>query len=421
MRVMLRLTDMICSFPGRRDYREQLYLERGMFRKGECECPARRRGGARRRSSTSLNLGRFPDCSELQGSKCQPSADASGYGWGMPAAHPRPATISDVAAQAGVSKAAASQALSGKGRISPATRDRIAEAATALGYRPSSTAQNLSSARAGVVGLLLPAHSENLPFSHQLALGALIASEQFRSTIRILSPELVAAGGPIPRLDGCVIVDPVLTDERVGTVLNWGLPSVCVEPAQNEFPSPNAVLTSRHEIAVTELLDHLRDRGAQSIALPLPELGTRWTEDYLRGASAWSARTNTRVTHIPVPAESEAGDPTIAHSIVAIESSFDAAIFVSDRAALAAAFAATAAGRQVGSDFLLASYLDSGYLTAVEPGITAMNLDPSGLGGAAVTLLHEVIESAANQSGAEEMLIRELTPRLVARASTLGA
>lgn len=332
----------------------------------------------------------------------------------------RPATIGDVAARAGVSKAAASQALSGKGRISEATRARIAAVAAELEYRPNSTAQNLSSARAGIVGVLLPAHSEHLPFSHQLALGALVASEPFRSTVRILTPDLVAPHTPPLRLDGCVIVDPVAADPHVRTVLGWGVPTVCIEPPLDDALTPDAALTSRHDRAVRELLEHLRARGARRIALPVPELGTRWTADYLRGAAEWAAQTGIPVTHIPIAPAAEAAGPELTHEIVAQSSGYDAAIFVSDRAAIAAAFAAATAGRRVGEDFLLASYLDSDYLTAAEPRITAMHLDPAGLGRAAIELLHEVI--AAREAGAASVAdrVRELIPHVRARASTAG-
>jgi LacI family transcriptional regulator len=45
-------------------------------------------------------------------------------------------SLGDVAAAAGVSRATASRALSGRGRVSPSTRERVEVAAEKLGYRP---------------------------------------------------------------------------------------------------------------------------------------------------------------------------------------------------------------------------------------------------------------------------------------------
>ncbi len=53
-------------------------------------------------------------------------------------------TLEDVAARVGVSVAAVSQALSGKGRISQETKDRILEVVEELSYQPDRYAQNLA-------------------------------------------------------------------------------------------------------------------------------------------------------------------------------------------------------------------------------------------------------------------------------------
>lgn len=53
-------------------------------------------------------------------------------------------TLEDIAARVGVSVAAVSQALSGKGRISQETKDRILEVVEELSYQPDRYAQNLA-------------------------------------------------------------------------------------------------------------------------------------------------------------------------------------------------------------------------------------------------------------------------------------
>lgn len=66
------------------------------------------------------------------------------------------ATLKAVAAQAEVSIATASRALSGHPRVDPQTRDRVREAAAAVGYRPNAAARALKSNRSSLVGLVLP-------------------------------------------------------------------------------------------------------------------------------------------------------------------------------------------------------------------------------------------------------------------------
>ena len=53
--------------------------------------------------------------------------------------------LDDVARAAGVSTATVSRALSGRGRTSEATRERVRAAAHALGYVASATASSLAS------------------------------------------------------------------------------------------------------------------------------------------------------------------------------------------------------------------------------------------------------------------------------------
>jgi LacI family transcriptional regulator len=64
------------------------------------------------------------------------------------------ATIRAVARTAGVSVSTASKALNGKGRMRPATRERIAQVARDLGYRPNRNATSLTNGRTYTVGLL---------------------------------------------------------------------------------------------------------------------------------------------------------------------------------------------------------------------------------------------------------------------------
>jgi DNA-binding LacI/PurR family transcriptional regulator len=65
-------------------------------------------------------------------------------------------SIDDVARLAGVSTATVSRALTGRGKVSAESRERVREAASALGYVPSSSASSLASGRTRNVGVLVP-------------------------------------------------------------------------------------------------------------------------------------------------------------------------------------------------------------------------------------------------------------------------
>jgi DNA-binding LacI/PurR family transcriptional regulator len=69
-------------------------------------------------------------------------------------------TIDDIARDLGVSKTTVSRAISGKGRISAATRRRIADYANQYNYRPSAAAQSLAESRTRNLMLVI---GENAP------------------------------------------------------------------------------------------------------------------------------------------------------------------------------------------------------------------------------------------------------------------
>jgi LacI family transcriptional regulator len=66
-----------------------------------------------------------------------------------------PGTIRDVAREAGVSQATAARALAGYGYVSEATRLRVRDAATTIGYRPNAVARSLVSGATKTIGVVV--------------------------------------------------------------------------------------------------------------------------------------------------------------------------------------------------------------------------------------------------------------------------
>jgi DNA-binding LacI/PurR family transcriptional regulator len=74
----------------------------------------------------------------------------------MPSEIPAIRSISDLARMAGVSVSTVSRALTGKGTLNQATRDRIRALADSHGFRLNVAAQNLRLGRTGAIGVLFP-------------------------------------------------------------------------------------------------------------------------------------------------------------------------------------------------------------------------------------------------------------------------
>ncbi len=85
-------------------------------------------------------------------------------------------TINDVALAAGVSVSTVSLVLSGKGRISSATGERVNQAIEQLGFVRNRQAASLRGGQSGVIGLIVSDLSK--PFYAELTAGLTDAPEQ---------------------------------------------------------------------------------------------------------------------------------------------------------------------------------------------------------------------------------------------------
>ncbi|MBE9373774.1 LacI family DNA-binding transcriptional regulator [Saccharopolyspora sp. HNM0983] len=214
-------------------------------------------------------------------------------------------TLSQVAAQAGVSLSTASLVFSGAGPVSAATREKVHRAAARIGYTgPDPLARSLRQGRSGIVGVLI---GERLRYA-------------FRDPVTValldgLTDELTPAGcaplllsgsgehtGPPPDqvakapLDAAVVESCSSTDEPALASLHArGVPLVVVEgPRIPDAPTvqidnydASAALT-RHLLA----LGH-RDFGVVTLPASQPPGPGGWVDDQRRGRTelpTWSDR-----------------------------------------------------------------------------------------------------------------------------------
>jgi len=98
----------------------------------------------------------------------QPEALGLKDGEGAPL-RKKPATLSDVAREAGVVAMTASRAINGTGYVSQEVRERVHAAARKLNYRPNMLARSLKGQRLKAVGIMLPDIAN--PFSAELVEG----------------------------------------------------------------------------------------------------------------------------------------------------------------------------------------------------------------------------------------------------------
>ncbi len=165
----------------------------------------------------------------------------------------RPATISDVAEAAGVSRMTVSKVLRGTGRISAATRHRVAEIADTMGYVPSLLAGALSSQTSPLVGVLIPSVSDQVYSGVLAGINAVLTPRGYFSLIgeTFFDPANEAR-----------LVRMMLSMKPAGLIVSGGLPQTeatahllrtcCLRPVRlwdGDTPGPEATVGLSHDAA----------------------------------------------------------------------------------------------------------------------------------------------------------------------------
>lgn len=186
------------------------------------------------------------------------------------------ATISDVAALAGVSPGAVSKVFNGTGRISEATSTRIREAARELNWTPNPAAIALRTSRAQAIGLVLNSSSE-LPDVGAASVGLISGIESIlapREYGLLLNVFMVGTHDEATfyrnlaerqRMDGVILTSSLIGDTRFDLMREVGLPAVLIgtpwKPGVVDYidaDPPNA--------GIPESVEHLVEFGHRRIA-----------------------------------------------------------------------------------------------------------------------------------------------------------
>lgn len=147
----------------------------------------------------------------------------------------RTGTLKGLAAKLGLSVTTVSRALGGYSDVSAATRQRVLDAASEVGYVPNAAAKMLVSGRSGFIGFLLPLQVPAIldPFLGEYITGLSEGLSErgrdlFMATVPPGQSELSVLKHVVEsgRADGVVLTRIAEDDERVDYLLNRGFPFV---------------------------------------------------------------------------------------------------------------------------------------------------------------------------------------------------
>ena len=183
----------------------------------------------------------------------------------------KPATIQDVARAAGVSTATVSRALSAPERVSEKTREQVAEAIRATGYRLNKAARNLRKQQAGAVLVLAP----NLgnPFFSQILAGISASFANSDYSVLVADTSLPEQEGKRlvdyfldSRIDGMISLDGGLTAEQVADFEQNGVADRIVFACEWVQDTPYPSVRSDNGLGARLAIRHLYDLGHRDIA-----------------------------------------------------------------------------------------------------------------------------------------------------------
>lgn len=309
------------------------------------------------------------------------------------------ATIYDIARHVGVSAGTVSRALSRPEKVLPATRQRIEQAAAALGYVPNTVARTLKTQRSGKILVTVPDIAN--PFFAQILQGAEEAAQAVGYAVLLgdtqNQPEREERYAQMLRrneADGLIVLGHRLPPTAREIVEQQGATAPVVNGCEFD---PALGIPSVHidnAAAARSVMEHLYGLGHERIAVVGGPPDNPLHQQRLEGARA-ASRTRGRLRQLIIAP----GDFSVESGYAAVKEVLSqvpvptAAFCFSDQMALGALAACRDLGIRVPEDFSIVGFDDLASSRYLTPPLTTIRQPMREIGVRAVNLLLAIIES----------------------------
>lgn len=331
-------------------------------------------------------------------------------------------TIEDVAARAGVSRAAVSKVLNGRKGISEATAARIRAAAEDLQWSPSAAASALRSARSRTVAMVMRRNTDLLvvdphfavlvsgaeqvlaPLGYGLQMHLVGESDEAEARVyRMLAEQR--------RVDGVIAPEIRVDDPRPALFAELGLPAVFLGVPADAARS-DTVRASAPESGLIEAADHLVGLGHRHVAYvsgPDDRVHTGFRRTVFVEALA---RRGLALSHDVSVDFTEEAAAAAADRLMRLDVPPSAIVFANDTMAIAAIGVLQKAGLSVPGDVSVVGHDDLAFGSWIHPGLTTISQDLQTIAAAGASRL----VAQLGERDVTEPVVRN--PRLVVRGST---
>lgn len=334
------------------------------------------------------------------------------------------ATLKDVAQKANVSIKTVSNVVHERtARVSPATRDRIRQAISELGYRPNLAARQLRNAKVGIVALAVP-DLENPYFAAIARLIVDAGSQQGRivlvdHTNGCREQEMMTVQGLRPDVIDGIIFDPQTLSENDIRGMNLRLPVVLIGECLLQAAFDHVLIDN--EEAAFQATMHLLKLGRRRIAAigvtnatEPPVQGLRFN-GYLKALASANLAVD---PNLVIPAKFERHGGAEAMRVLIERGPLPDAIFCfNDLMAIGAMRTALSLGIRIPDDIAIIGIDDIEEGRYFTPSLSTIAPDKEKLANLAIELLIERIESKRH----EEPRSHFIPFQLMVRESTGGS
>lgn len=312
----------------------------------------------------------------------------------MPVVGSESVTLAEVARHAGVSQSTVSYVLSGKRSISAATRRRVERSIAALGYHPHAGARALASRRSNVIALMVPLREElYLPVMMEFIVSVVGAARGVDHDVLLLTsaegPEGVRRVARTAMVDGLVVMDVALRDERIPALLEIDRPAVLIG-----VPETTAGLTCvdlDFFAAGADCVEHLADLGHRRVAMIglAPEVYRRGAGFAERSLAGFESRARQRALGASHHAFDAAHDDvtTLVAQLLAGDDPPTGLVVHNESVQAPLLDALRAAGHRVPEDISVVAICPDSLAEQARPRLSSVHLPAEDLGRRAVGML----------------------------------
>ena len=313
---------------------------------------------------------------------------------------PQRVTLRTIAEVTGLSLSTVSLSLRGGTTLKQETRDKVAEAAKALGYVPDRAGVRLRTGKTNVIALVLDGAEDSIDFARQMiqGIGQAIAGTRYHLTV---IPEFVrgASTDTIGYIldnrtaDGVIITHTTPRDRRVQMLTDTDFPFVT--HGRTEFFTPHPFHDFHSEAFASLAVERLAQRGCKRVMLVVGDDSTTNHHNIVTAFHRAAARLGLQSRIL----DGKQGLPPdemrrVALALAGEDNRPDGIVCDSEMRTIALVGGLQEGGLRLGQDVHLIYKQTSGILPTLFPAMDSIREDVFAAGGELTRLLLQRIEGA---------------------------